>query len=412
MQEKPYPPQSAQQPYGWVIVAACALMIFVTYGLIYCYSVFFKPLAEAFQWDRSSTSMIYSLAVLIRAFVGIGTGWLADKYGARKIMIVCGLLMAVGYLLSSRISLLWQFFLTYAVIEAIGMSGTWGICTTLPSRWFDRNRGLALGVVTAGSGFGTLLIVPAVERLVNAFDWSQAFVICGIAAGALMVVPALFLKNPPNYAAAPGPAAEPHTGNPVAGALRDSRMWLIIAAFLFFFFGVQIVIIHIVNYATDVGIDPLVAATFVSVIGLVSIFSRLFTGAVAEKIGLYVNLIVTCVALAAVFILLIFTRSVWAFYVCAVIFGIPYGGETTLIPLVIGRFFGTRHMTTLMGISLFGINIGGASGAWMAGWIFDRTESYTWAFIAGAACAAISVVAVILLKKQEALKSAAAVPRM
>jgi len=404
MQSKTAPPETAQPPYGWIIVAACALMIFITYGLIYCYSVFFKPLAEAFQWDRSSTSMIYSLAVLIRAFTGIGTGWLADKYGARKIMFVCGLLMAAGYLLSSRISLLWEFFLTYAVIEAIGMSGTWGICTTLPSRWFDRNRGLALGIVTAGSGFGTLLIVPAVERLVNAFDWSQAFVICGIAAGVLMVVPALFLKNPPHYAAAPEPTLGPPGGNPVAIALRDSRMWLIIVAFLFFFFGVQIVIIHIVNYATDVGIDPLVAATFVSVIGLVSIFSRLFTGVIAEKIGLYLSLAITCVALAAVFVLLMFTRSVWAFYFCAVIFGIPYGGETTLIPLAIGRFFGTRHMTTLMGIGLFGINIGGASGAWLAGWVFDKTESYNGAFIAGAVCAAISITAVLLLKRQDELR--------
>jgi predicted MFS family arabinose efflux permease len=313
--------------------------------------------------------------------------------------------MAAGYLLSSRISLLWQFFLTYAVIEAIGMSGTWGICTTLPSRWFDRNRGLALGIVTAGSGLGTLLIVPSVERLVNAFDWSQAFVICGIAAGVLMVVPALFLKNPPHFAAAPGQTREQHTGSTIAGALRDSRMWLIIIAFLFFFFGVQIIIIHIVNYATDVGIDPLVAATFVSVIGLVSIFSRLSIGVIAEKIGLFLSLAITCVALAAVFVLLMFTRSVWSFYLCAVLFGIPYGGETTLIPLAVGKFFGTRHMTTLMGISLFGINIGGASGAWLAGWIFDRTESYHWAFIAGAVCAIISMGAVLLLKRQDIKKS-------
>ena len=174
------------------------MMIFVTYGLIYSYSVFFKPLADYFQWDRAAVSLIYSLAVIIRGAAAIGTGWLADKYGARKIMVFCGLMMAAGYLLSSRVTTLWQFFLTYAVIEAIGMSGIFGIGTALASRWFTRNRGLALGIVASGSGLGTLLIVPAAERLVNAVEWSQTFIICGAAAGVLMVAAALFLRAPPN----------------------------------------------------------------------------------------------------------------------------------------------------------------------------------------------------------------------
>src|SRR4030042_2021799 len=92
--------------YGWVVVGACSLMIFVTYGLIYSYSVFFKPLADYFQWDRASVSLIYSLAVIIRGAAAIGTGWLADKFGARIIMVFCGLMMAAGYLLSGRISTL------------------------------------------------------------------------------------------------------------------------------------------------------------------------------------------------------------------------------------------------------------------------------------------------------------------
>jgi MFS family permease len=402
MQPKLYPSESKLSSYGWVIVAACCLMIFVTYGLAYSYAVFFKPLAGYFQWDRAAVSMIYSLAVIIRGAASIGTGWLADKYGARKIMVFCGLMMAAGYLLSSRVSVLWQFFFTYAVIEAIGMSGTMGIGTAMPSRWFARNRGLALGIVTAGSGLGTFLIVPLAERLVTAFDWSQAFIICGIGSGVLMVAAALFLRDPPPVAMATDKKSQsPAAGVTIAEAFRDSRMWLIIAAFLFFFFGSQIIIIHMVNYATDVGIDPLIAATFVSVIGAVSIFSRLSIGVIAEKIGLYLSLAITCLILAATFVLLLFTRSVWAFYLCAALFGIPYGGEVTQIPLVIGRFFGTRNMATLMGISVFGINLGGAFGAWFAGKIFDMTSSYNWAFIAGIISAMLSIGAVMLLKRQD-----------
>ncbi len=407
MQDSPRPPAAVLKRsfnYGWVIVAACCLIIFVTYGLIYAYAVFFKPLAEHFQWDRSSVSMVYSFAVVIRGAVSIGIGWLADKYGARKVMVFCGLMMAAGYLLSSRVTALWQFFLTYAVIEAIGMSGAWGICTAMPSRWFTRNRGLALGIATAGSGAGTLLLVPFAERLVNAYDWPQAFVICGIGAGVLVVIAGLFLRNPPE-ALAPSGKVSPQAGASVAEALKDRRLWLIIFAFLLFFFGSQIIMVHLVNYATDVGIDPLMAATFVSVIGAVSILSRIFTGAAAEKVGLYRSLAVTCLILAAVFVALLFTRSAWVFYLLAALYGIPYGAEVTQIPLVVGRFFGTRNMATLMGMTVFGINVGGAFGAWYAGKIFDVTASYNGAFITGAVAAAGSAVMVGFLKRAEGKKA-------
>jgi MFS family permease len=409
MQEQPYLSESAakttQPPYGWVIVAACALIIFITYGLIYSYSVFFKPLAAYFQWDRSTVSLIYSLAVIIRGAAAIGAGWLADKYGPRKVLLVCGMLMAAGYLLSSQVTALWQFFLTYAVVEAFGMSGAFGIGTALVARWFTKNRGFALGLVGAGSGLGTSLIVPAAERLVNAAPWSDVFIVIGIVAGALVIISALFLRNPPVTIPAGGQGSVQSSGLSLREAIKDSRLYLIMAAFLFFFFGTQIVMVHLVNYATDVDINPLVAATFVSVIGVCSIASRLLSGIVAEKIGLHKSLIVMAAFLAIAFILLIFTRAPWSFYVFAVLFSVPYGGEVTQIPLVVSKYFGTRALATLMGVTVFVIGLGGAFGPWLAGKIFDVTGSYNGAFIIGAASAGISTVSVLLLKRLDVRKT-------
>jgi len=399
----------AVSSYGWIIVTACALMIFVTYGLFYSYSIFFKPLTDHSHWDRATVSLIYSAAVIIRGAASIATGWLADRYGARKIMVFCGFMMGAGFLLSSRVTSLWQFFLTYAVIEAIGMSGIFGIGTALVSRWFTKNRGIALGIVASGSGLGTMLITPGIERLVNAVDWSQAFVICGVAAGVLMIAAALFLRTP-SVSSPPTEKDAEHSartdsdsppGVSLGEALRDRRMLLIMASFLPFFFGTQIVMVHLVNYATDTGIDPLVAATFVSVIGAVSIAGRLSIGVIAEKIGLYKSLILTCVFLVLSFVLLLFTRAPWSFYLFAVLFSIPYGCEVTQIPLVIGKYFGTRAMATLMGVTIFVIGLGGALGPWVAGKIFDITGSYDGAFIIGAVAAMISIVAVLLLKRQD-----------
>ena len=181
--------------YGWVVVAVCTLMIGITYGLMYSYSVFFKPLADYFSWDRATVSVVYSASLVIRGAFAVGVGWLADRYGPVKLSIFCGIMIGVGLVLSSRASDLWQFFLTYAVIEAIGLSGAFGIGSAMVSRWFTRNRGLALGIVSTGSGLGTLFIVPGNEKLISALGWSNAFLVCGITAGVIMIAAAFLLRS-------------------------------------------------------------------------------------------------------------------------------------------------------------------------------------------------------------------------
>jgi OFA family oxalate/formate antiporter-like MFS transporter len=397
--------------YGWVVVAACTLMIAITYGLMYSYSVFFKPLADSFNWDRATVSLIYSASLIIRGVVAVGIGWLADRYGSMKLMVFCGFMIGLGLVLSSQVHTLWQLFLAYAVVEAIGLSGTFGIGTAMISRWFTKNRGLALGIASAGSGLGTLLIVPGTERLINAFGWSWAFFICGTIAGVIMMASALLLRPAPQSAMLGAKKSvsvvetdnntttTAQTGLTLGQAVRDPRMILLMAAFLLFFFSIQIIMVHLVNYATDMGVNPLVAATFISLIGAVSIAGRLSTGVGADKIGIHNTLIMTRVFLVVSFICIIFTKSLWAFYLFAVIFGLSYGGEIPQIPMFIGEYFGTKAMATLVGLNAFVTSIGGAFGPWEAGKIFDTTRSYQGAFISGVLAGLLSLILVLILRR-------------
>jgi MFS family permease len=401
--------------YGWVIVAVCTLMIAITYGLMYSYSVFFKPLAEHFNWDRATVSSVYSVSFIIRGAVAIGIGWLADRYGSAKLMAFCGFMLGLGLVLSSYVRELWQLYLTYGLIEAIGLSGAFGIGTAMVSRWFTKNRGLALGIVSTGSGLGTLFIVPGTERMVNAFGWSQTFVVCGVAAGVVMMATA-FLLRPASRSASPidkgaaimAGASDRAVNAPAEMALgrvvRDSRMILFMGAILLFFFGIQIIMVHLVSYATDAGISPLVAATFISIIGAVSIAGRLLMGVGTDKIGIYHTLILTRVFLAASFICLIFTKLLWSFYLFAVIFGLPYGGEIPQIPLFISKHWGTKAMATLVGLNTFVMTVGGAMGSWLAGEIYDATRSYQGAFMAGVAASLISLILILMLQRQNRMK--------
>jgi MFS family permease len=391
--------------YAWVILAACTVMIAFTYGLMYSYSVFFKPLAEHFNWDRSTVSLIYSATLIIRGLFGIGVGWLADRYGAKLIAAFCGFMIALGLILSSQVQTLWQLFITYGIIEAIGFSGAFGIGTSTISRWFTKGRGLALGISATGSGMGTLFIVPGAERLINALSWSQAYVICGIAAGIVLVSTAFLLR--PALQSAPVKSLEgsfesrPKIYINLWQTIINPRMLVLNTAFFTFFFCIQLIMVHLVNYATDVGINPLIAATFISVIGAISIVGRLSSGAGSDKIGIHNTLILTRIFLIASFICLIFTRSLWAFYLFAVLFSLPYGGEIPQIPLYIGKYFGTGSMATLIGLNGCVTSIGGAFGAWVAGAIFDATNSYTGAFLTGAVIGLISLLLVLILKRRD-----------
>jgi MFS family permease len=178
-------------------------------------------------------------------------------------------------------------------------------------------------------------------------------------------------------------------------------MVLLMGAFLLFFFGSQMILAHLVNYATDLGIDPLVAATFVSIIGAVSIAGRLSTGVGADRIGIHNTLILTRLFLAISFAIVIFSRPLWSFYLFAVAFGLPYGGEIPQIPLYVSRYFGSRNLAALVGLCVFVTNIGGALGPWLAGTIFDATRSYEWAFIAGGLAALGSLGLVLILRRMD-----------
>jgi MFS family permease len=144
--------------YGWVIVLVCTISVAISYGILYSYSVFFKPIVASFNWDRATVSSIYSVLLVSRGATSIGIGWLADKYGPRKVSVLCGFLIGVGLILTSRVHELWQLYLAFGLVEAVGLGGAFTVGTSITTQWFTKNRGLALGIVSSGSGLGTLIM--------------------------------------------------------------------------------------------------------------------------------------------------------------------------------------------------------------------------------------------------------------
>lgn len=401
----PGPPAARREVYyGWVIVAVCSLSMAIAYGIIYSFSVFFKPIADQFNWDRATVASIYSLAMIFRGAVTVPIGWLADRYGPMKVFGFCGAMIVAGLVLTSRVTELWQFYVTYAIVTSIGLCGAYAIGSAVTSRWFLRKRGMALGIVATGAGFGTLLLVPLSQHLINVYSWSSAYAIIGTVAGFITIATSLLLKAAPSQEEPfLEEAGKPDASRKSAPGLRkmilSREMLLVIAIFALVNFCIQMVMVHLVNFATDLGISTLRAAGFLGIIGVVSIAGRLIMGSMADRIGTYHSLVICGVLLLVSLIVLFFNTSPVGFLVFAVLFGFAYGGEIPQLPMLIAEIFGIRAMASLMGVAISISMFGAALGPWVGGKFYDLTGNYHFAFAIAAAAGVIRLALIIGFKK-------------
>lgn len=403
--------------YGWVVVAACILIQTMQYGIQYSFGIFFKPILTDFGWSRAATSGAYSVAMIAAGASAIPSGWLADRFGPVRVTVVSGLLTGLALVLTSRISELWQLYLTFGVMQGVAIGGTMAITSGVTTRWFVKKRGLALGIVSAAIGLGTLVGPPVSERLIAAFGWSQACVFIGLASGIIIIGSALLLKSNPESAGllpygldAKSPdsiteikkltrSPDAKSGLSLRSAIHTGPLWTLTVLFFLINICVQVIMVHIVNYSTDLGIDAFIAATIMSVIGIGSIAGRLVMGSAADKIGGDNSLIITSLALLASLTWLIFSHQLWMLYVFAVFYSFSYGGELPQMGLLVSEFYGLRAVMALVGVISVGIRIGGALGSWAAGEIFDLTNSYFLAFVITAAVALLALIIALTLKK-------------
>lgn len=403
--------------YGWVIVAVCVIQQALQYGIYYSFGIFFKPLIADFGWSRAALSGVYSVSMLCGGLLAIPAGWLADRFGPARVTAVCGFLIGLGLILTSRITDLGQLYLTYGVILGVGSSGIFAISGGITARWFYKKRGFALGIVAAGVGLGTLVMPPLTERLIDSFGWSQAYLVIGIVSMVILIGSALFLRrDPKDIGCLPYGAPQPDTldkagpvqkstvatadgGMTLWSASRTLLLWMLVFIFMSFNACTQMIIVHLANYATDIGIVPLVAATIISAIGIGSIVGRLIMGTTADRLGNDNSLIICSIIQTLSLIWLVFAGQLWTLYIFAVVFSFAYGGEVPLMTLLVSEKYGLRAVSALVGVMVLATRLGATLGSWAGGFIFDITGSYTTAFIIAAAVSLMILAVTFIVKK-------------
>ena len=182
-------------------------------------------------------------------------------------------------------------------------------------------------------------------------------------------------------------------GLSITQVIKTRGFWVFGLILFCFFFCIQVIIVHIVPHAIDIGISPIIAASITSIIAGISVVGRLSMGFVSDKVGGRL-LFVVCISLAALALFwLLFAKEIWMLYVFAVIFGVGYGGIVPLLTIISAELFGLGSLGMILAALMFCGTIGGALGAPLAGSIFDITGSYGLAFLI---CVIICTLAIIL----------------
>lgn len=387
--------------FGWVVVGCAFLVLFVTYGVQYSFGVFSPALSKEFGWTRTAVAGAFSLYAFTYSLFSLPSGRLTDLWGPKKVIALGGFLLGSGLILVSQLGSLWQLYVFYGLLAALGMSTAYIPCNSTVVRWFIKKRGLAIGITTSGGSFGAFAIPPLASFLISEFGWRVAIFALGAGMLVLLNVIALFMvRDPERLGLSPDGEALAAEGLAVAGlngppafqgpadrslaqALRTGSFWVLCAMFLATWITVFIPLVHMVSFAIDLGVSKMLAAGSVSALGLSAAIGRMIMGAVSDRIGRKTALALCFVFQVVSFIGFTLTDGLWKLYASAVLFGASYGSISTLFPALMGDFFGRTHVGAICGFVFAAAGSLSSTGPFLAGYIRDLTGQYTLAFVLG-----------------------------
>jgi MFS family permease len=381
--------------YGWVIVAAAVGIVGVASGTLSSLAVFLKPMQESMGWSRGEIS---GVALWMWTTYGIGAllwGTLSDRWGARRVVLVGGALLGLGLVVASRISSLWHLYAAFGGVVGLATGAFYAPLTTTTTHWFTARRGLAVALVSAGTGVGTFVIAPFTRWLISGYDWRVAMLVLGDVVWIVIIPLALLIRNAP---VATGGVTERNV--PLPEIWRSPQFWLIALTHFACCVAHSGPIFHMVTHAMDHGVPGMTAATILGVSGLASLLGRIVSGVLADHWGAKRTLVAMLTLQAPAIFLYLFTSSAMSFYVLAVLFGGSYGAVMPMYALLTREYFGPKAMGTAYGAIFMLQAIGMGLGAFAGGWFYDHLGTYTWLFTSAAVVGTIAILLSLPLRSR------------
>jgi MFS family permease len=356
----------------------------------YTFGVFVLPLVAAFGWTRGEVSTAASFLIIGTAITAPLIGSVIDRYGARRVGIASMIALALGYAALTQLDgTLGLFYVAWLGLSLIGGGTTPVVWTRTVNIWFDRGRGLALGIALAGSGLAGVFAPVIVSRIIAEHGWQAGYLAVG---GFILLVSvpliALLLEErpksvstatPENAAAASAAAVEaaPLPGFVLAEALRQVAFWKIAIGFFLVSGVIAALIINLIPLLVDRGLAQQSAASIAGVMGIAVLVGRVAIGFLLDRFAApAVARLLLGICAVGCFALTIPDASMWLVTISVLSLGLAAAAEVDLVAYLTSRFFGMRSYGEIYGWQLTSFYLGAALGPLAAGMAYDHYQSY------------------------------------
>lgn len=395
--------------YGWLVAGAASGIQFANAATaIGVLTVFVLPMSEEFGWNRTEVAGATSLGSVLGAALAPFSGRLVDRFGARVILVVGGLVVVVGCLYLSMAQALAGFYVAFTAVR-IADQGLIQIGASVSvGKWFLRRRGRAVGLVFFGGSIGMIVMAPMVQFVISNWDWRTAWVMLSATMLCIGVIPsALFVRRQPEdmglvidgadtqiltSGSADVRRDERHT--PLGAVIRTPAFWVIIVSLFLASSAISGVGLHLVPHLTQQGLSPAAAVAAVSVMAIAGAMAALVCGILAETVSAKLLLMLAYLLGAVSMWTLIHADTLAETYLFAVMQGFLGTGVNTLAPIMWASYYGRRSLGGIFGMSRAALVFGFAVGPLVSAVVFDSTGSYRGAFIA---LALVAILASMLL---------------
>lgn len=358
--------ESSWRYRGWLVVLASmvALMFGPSTVAVLSLGLFIRPLEIDFGWSRTQIALASSIVAYTVMFISPIQGYLADRFGARAVIVPCIPLFgaAVG-LMYFMPPVPWLYYAAWVALPVMGLGIFPLSYLRVVSTWFDRRLGLAIGIANAGIGIGGAVIPLAIGALIASYGWRVGYL--GLAGLVLLTLPAalLFIREKPGAGTRNNSTGKPAPGIDFRAALRSTQFRLLVGIFVLLGVINTALVVHQIPLLIDAGVTPQRAALVQATFGVFVIVGRLLTGLLIDFIA--AALVMCALVLGATLACLLYAYGVTGdlVFLCAALLGMVLGAEFDVLSYLLKKYFGMQAFGKLYGVIFAVFQFGAGAGA-------------------------------------------------
>ena len=369
---------------GWIVVAG-GVLINLMLAVTYTWSVFTGPLVEKYGWTNTEVQLAFSVMLAMFAISMIPAGIIQDRKGPRLVAFAGGILIGLGFIATALFaSSPLLIYITYGILCGSGVGLAYVTPIAAGVKWFEKRKGLVSGILVFGFGFGSLILAPLAQKLIEIQGINQTFLTLGVAISIVVCAGALLLRNPSEKKVAARASGKKELGP--KEMLRSRTFWVLWVTFAFSAAAGLMVIGNIATFAklsfTSVhGMDKVAAASLAAwAVGVLAIFNgagRIFAGLLSDRIGrpktMFLMFGLQTILLWTV--LFVSGLSPLALFLSMAFIGLCFGANFSLFPSATADAFGTKNMGVNYGLVFTAYGFGGILGPQLMAFMLDTAKA-------------------------------------